>query len=184
MREIASAGQLRLSLLRWMIVLVPLVLLLGMASARLSSSAASDAWYAALRKPAFAPPGGWIGAIWTVLYILIGAALALVAAARRAIGRRAAIALFAVQLAINLAWAPIFFAAHLAALAFWWIVLLFAAAVAATALFFRVRRAAGLLMLPYLAWLLMAGAIAFEIDRMNPGAQALVPAGADTQISF
>lgn len=184
MREIASPGQLRLSLLRWMIVLVPLVLLLGTASARFSSSAASDAWYAALRKPSFAPPGGWIGAIWTLLYVMMGIAVALVAGARRAIGRGAAIALFAVQLAINLAWAPIFFRAHAATLASWWIVLLFAAALATTALFFRVRRQAGLLMLPYLAWLLVAGAIAFEIDRMNPGARTLVPAGKATQIEL
>ena len=56
MTELASRGQLRGSLLRWALVLVPVLLLLGMLSAQLGGSGAGNPWFAALAKPALYPP--------------------------------------------------------------------------------------------------------------------------------
>jgi benzodiazapine receptor len=170
MGEIASRGQIRMAGLRWGIVLVPLILLLGLASGRLSGSGYGNDWFAALAKPGFTPPGWMFGVAWSLLYLMMGVALVMIVAARGARGRGRAIGLFAVQLVLNLAWSPLFFAAHRIWPAFGLIlvILLFAALTARA--FWAIRRPAGLLMLPYLAWLCLAAALNFEIGRMNPAA--------------
>lgn len=180
--EIASSGQLRMAFLRRALFIVPLVLLLGMASGVLSNSGYDNRWFAALAKPWFVPPG-WVFAVaWTILYILQGLALALILQSRGSSGRGKAIGAFVVQLALNLLWSPLFFAAHQVQAAFWLVVLIFAAALATTIMFARIRRRAGLLMLPYLAWLLFAGLLTYSIDMMNPGAETLAPEAPSTQI--
>lgn len=180
--QIASPGQLRMSLARWALLCVPLVLLLGTASGALSGSGADDPWYAALDKPSFQPPGWAFGVVWPILYALMGLALAIVINARGSRHRKTAIALFVVQLALNLAWSPLFFAGHQVTLAFWWILLMIVAAVAATWAFSRVRTSAALLLLPYLAWLCFAATLNFAIDQRNPDAETLAPNGPSTQI--
>ena len=184
MNQLASTGQLRMVFLRWALVTVPLVLLLGIASGALAGSGYGNAWFAALRKPGFTPPGWTFAAAWTILYIMQGMALALVLQARSAPGRAAAIAAFVVQLALNLAWSPLFFAAHRAHAALWLIGAIFVAAAAAAVLQGRVRRVAGLLMLPYLAWLLFAAVLNLAIVAMNPDAETLAPGGSTTQIGL
>ena len=184
MGQLASAGQLRMELLRCALVAVPLVVLLGLASSILAGSGDDNRWFAALAKPAFTPPGWVFGVAWTILYAMQGLALALVWQARGSPGRLTAAAAFALQLALNLAWAPLFFGAHRVHAALWLIAAMFAAAVATTILFARIRRTAGLLMLPYLAWLLFAALLNQRIDAMNPGADALAPAARSTQITL
>lgn len=184
MGQIASHSQLRMAFIRWALVLVPLVLLLGLASGWVSNSGYGNAWFDALRKPAFMPPGWAFGAAWTVLYILMGFALALIVAARRARGREVAIALFVVQLILNLAWSPLFFAAHQVTAAFALILILIGAVALTAWRFWAIRRVAGLLLLPYLAWLLFAAALNFAILDLNPDAESLAPGRARTQISL
>ena len=184
MGEIASPSQLRMSFLRSALFTVPLVLLLGIGSGRLSGSGYGNPWFDALTKPDFMPAGWVFGAAWTILYVMLGLALAIVLHARRARGRGLAIALFVVQLAMNLAWSPLFFAAHEVDAAFWLIVAIFVTAAVATWLFARIRLSAGLLMLPYLAWLIFAGLLTFEIGRLNPEAEMLAPGGSSTQIAL
>lgn len=176
MTEIASRAQLRLSYLRWALVTVPLILLLGTVSGVAAGSAASNPWFAALRKPDFMPPPVAFPVAWTILYICLGLTLALILHARGARGRPLALTLFLVQLALNYSWSPLFFAAHKVSLAFWVIVVMLVIAAACAFLFFRIRRAAGLLMLPYLAWLVFAGALTHAVDRLNPDAEVAVPA--------
>jgi benzodiazapine receptor len=171
-----------MTFLRQALITVPLVVLLGIASGVLSGSGYDNGWFAALDKPAFTPPG-WVFAVaWTILYTMLGLALALVLHARGSRFRRVAAAAFAVALLLNLAWSPLFFAAHSVHAALWLIGAMFAAALLATWLFARVRTGAALLMLPYLGWLLFAGLLNLEIDRMNPDAAALAPGRANTQI--
>ncbi len=102
--------------------------------------------------------------------------------ARGARGRGVAIMLFLVQLVCNFAWSPLFFAAHEATLAFYLLIVIFVLATVTTVLFGRIRALAAWLMLPYLAWLAFASLLAYDIDRMNPNANDLVPPGMRTQI--
>jgi tryptophan-rich sensory protein len=176
MTEIASRAQLRMSYLRWALVTVPLILLLGTFSGVAANSGYSNAWFAALRKPAFMPPAWAFPVAWTILYICLGLALALILHARGARGRPLALTLFLVQLVLNFAWSPLFFAAHKVSLAFGVIVAMVVIAAVAAFLFFRIRRTAGLLMLPYLAWLVFAGMLNHAIGSLNPDAELAAPA--------
>lgn len=176
MGELASKSQLRMSFARWAIVTVPLVLFLGFLMGRLSGSGFGNPWFDALQKPAWFPPGWLFPVAWTSLYIMLGIAIALVLDARGARGRGIAIALFIVQLLLNLAWSPTFFAAHEVTIALWIIIALIAAAGATALAFSRIRPAAAWLMLPYLAWLCFAAVLNYEMDRLNPDAETMMPA--------
>ncbi|MBB4085798.1 TspO/MBR family protein [Sphingomonas carotinifaciens] len=171
-----------MSFLRWAIVTVPGVLLLGFASGRSVPSGSENGWYVALTKPELTPPGWVFPVAWTTLYILLGLALAVVLNARGARGRGVAVGLFAVQLALNLAWTPTFFGAHRVTLAFAIIVAMLLASIATTFAFARIRRVAAWLMLPYLVWISFAGVLTWSIGRLNPGADTLVPGARTSQM--
>lgn len=182
MTGIASRSQLRMSFLRYALFTVPAILLLGTLSGVASNSGYENDWFAALAKPSIMPPSRAFPVAWTSLYILLGLALALVLHARGARGRGLAIALFLVQLALNFAWSPVFFGAHQVWPAFGLIVAMIVLAGIAALLFARIRALAGALMIPYLAWLLFAAALNFQIAQLNPGAAALVPAQSSADI--
>lgn len=127
------------------------------------------AWYEGLRKPGFTPPNWVFPVVWTTLYVLIawaGARLAVLP------GAGIAMALWAAQIALNTLWTPVFFGAHrlgagMAVLALLWLVV---AALLVAA--FRLDLWAGLMLLPYLVWLSIAGALNFRLWRDNPQAGA------------
>jgi tryptophan-rich sensory protein len=144
--------------------------LLGGASGWLSNSGYENGWFAALRKPAFMPPGWAFGVVWPILYLLLGVALAMILAEPRSPRRKAALALFAIQMLLNFAWSPIFFGAHDIKLGQIVIFAMVVIAAAAAGQFYRLRKAAGLLMVPYLAWLIFAAMLNSAIDGLNPGA--------------
>ncbi|MBD3730502.1 MAG: tryptophan-rich sensory protein [Sphingomonadales bacterium] len=166
MTALASQGQLRASIIRWSLFTVPLCLLLGFLSGMVAGSGPGNAWFDGLVKPAIYPPPATFGIVWSILYVMMGFALALVCAAWGARGRTAAIVAFAVQFAINLAWSPVFFALHQITAA----LVVIGVLALTVVLFWRVRRAAGLLLLPYLAWVLFASALNWQFLQANPGA--------------
>jgi len=184
MSELASAGQLRMSFLRVSLVTVPLILFLGILSGALAGSGEGNAWFAALAKPAAMPPGWVFPVAWTLLYILIGFALAMIVWARGAIGRSIAIGLFALQFALNLAWSPTFFAAHKIDIAFAIILTMILLTIATILAFARIRARAALLMVPYLAWLCFAAWLNHSIETLNPGVETLAPGGGSTQVQL
>ena len=78
--------------------------------------------------------------------------------------------LFFIQLVLNFAWSPIFFAGHDIVLAKYVIFIMAVIAAAAAGQFWRLRAAAGLLMVPYLAWLIFAAILNATIQQLNPNA--------------
>ncbi len=170
MNRLASPAQLRASFFRWTLFLVPLVLLLGFLSGQAAGSTADSPWFAALAKPATFPPPLVFPIVWAALYALMAIAFALVCAAWGARFRRAAVVLFVVQLAINLAWTPVFFALHEMKVALAVILALDVAVLITTALFWRVRRLAGWLMAPYVLWILFATVLNWQFLELNPRA--------------
>ncbi len=167
MTGLASKRQLRASLVRWALFTVPLVVLLGFLSGRVGSNA-NSAWFQSLVKPDIFPPPMWFGIVWTILYVLMGIALAIVCAAWGARGRTAAIVAFALQLAVNLAWSPVFFGLHRIREGLIVIGVLDVLVLITIVLFWRVRRSAALLLLPYLAWIAFATLLNYEFLRLNP----------------
>jgi tryptophan-rich sensory protein len=182
--ELASRSQLRMSFLRYALFTVPAILLLGTLSGRAANSGYGNPWFDALQKPSFMPPGWAFPVAWTILYICLGLALALILHAKGAKGRPLALGLFFAQLLLNYAWSPVFFALHEVGTAFVLIAGMILISIAAAVLFFRIRRNAGLLMLPYIAWLCFAAALNWQIMALNPDAEQLVPGGSTTDIEL
>ena len=177
MNTLASRGQLRASFIRWALFTVPLVFLLGFLSGMVGSP--DSAWFQSLEKPAIYPEPKWFGIVWSVLYVMIGLAVAMVASAWGARGRTAALWMFAAHFVLNLVWTPVFFGAQQIMGALVVIALMVVTLIAVIALFWKVRKAAGLLLLPYLAWVLFAGLLNFQFLQLNPdGGAAASESGA------
>ncbi len=149
------------------------IVAIGSLSGVVSNSGYSNQWFADLTKPGFMPPGWLFGVAWTTLYTLMGIALALVWVSPTGQERTTALRLFFAQLIVNFAWSPIFFGARLIEFGLLTILLLFVLVVLTAWRFWRIRPLAGLLLVPYLAWLCLATALNFEIGRLNPGADAM-----------
>lgn len=167
MRAQTLGGARRADLLALMAFLA-LCLLVG-ALGGLVTSSSLGSWYAQLRKPSFNPPNGVFGPVWTTLYILM--AIAAWRVFRRRDGgrlRMAGLVLWGVQLALNLGWSCLFFGLRSPPAAAVEVVVLLAAILATAVAFWRVDRAAGLLLVPYLAWVAFATVLTFEIWRLNP----------------
>jgi translocator protein len=182
MNQLASASQLRMSLLRWALFVIPAVMFLGFLSGAVSGSSDDSGWYLSLMKPDLQPPSWVFPVAWTTFYFMIGLAFAMVLHARGARYRGLAITLFIIQFAINLAWSPFFFGQHKISTAFYIILAMIVAAIATTFAFGRVRKAAAWLMVPYLVWITFAAGLNFEIDRLNPDAETLYVPAATSQI--
>ncbi|WBH16997.1 TspO/MBR family protein [Sphingomonas radiodurans] len=171
-----------MSLARWALVCVPLVVLLGFLSSRSVPTGNDNRWYSALVKPALTPPDWLFPVAWSTFYIMIGFALAMILNARGARGRGLAVALFAGQLGLNLAWSPLFFGAHLVGWALLTIVGMLLLSIATTFQFARIRRTAAWLMVPYLVWLSFATGLNWRIGQLNPDAETLVPGARTSQV--
>lgn len=140
-------------------------------AAAVGAVASMDAqdFYGQLAKPGWAPPASVFGPVWTMLYLLMGGAAWLVWRERPSQSVDGALGLYIVQLAANALWSWLFFGWHQGAIAFGEVLLLFAL-IAVTALaFWRVRPLAGLLLLPYLAWVGFASALTWAVWQRNPG---------------
>lgn len=124
-------------------------------------------WYEALQKPAFNPPSWLFGPVWGVMYLLNAVALGLVLKARRSAARNTALLAFAVQLVLNAAWTPVFFGAQSIGGALLVIVALLAAIVWTILAAGQVRRWAGHLLWPYLAWVGFATVLNASIWLLN-----------------
>jgi len=171
MTELASKQQLRAAFLRWSLVTVPLIVLLGYISGVAAGSTAQNPWFQTLVKPGIYPPPQVFGIVWTVLYILMGLALAMLITAHGARGRGLAIAVFIVQLALNLAWSPLFFGMYRISAAFYLLCAIDVAALATVLLAARVRPLAAALLAPYLAWVLFATLLNWQFLELNPDAE-------------
>jgi benzodiazapine receptor len=169
MNRLASPAQLRASFVRWALFTVPLVMLLGFLSGQVGDSA-RDPWFIALDKPSIFPPPAAFGIVWSILYFMMGLAAAMVCAAWGSRYRGPAIFAFVIQLLINLAWSPTFFGAHQITYALYVIVALVVAVLITIWLFWKVRKAAALLLVPYLAWISFASVLNYEFLRLNPDA--------------
>ncbi len=141
------------------------------ATAAIGAFASIDAkdFYAALNQPAWSPPPGVFGPVWSVLYVMMCAAAWLVVRQRGLPVARPALWLYGVQLVLNALWTWLFFRWHLGAFAFVEVLLLLAMVVATARVFWRAQPLAGWLMLPYLAWVGFASALTFAMWRLNPG---------------
>lgn len=124
-------------------------------------------FYEELAKPAFSPPGWLFPVAWAILYSAMATAMWFVLRAGSR-DRFILLALYIVQLAVNLIWPWLFFTQKALGLAFFWLVLLWVLALIMLVQFARESRIAMWLLIPYQLWLTFAGILNFCIARLNP----------------
>ncbi len=124
------------------------------ALASLINASQIPTWYAGLSHPAIAPPNWVFPPVWTTLYVLM--AVAAWRVWKQTHLRSTEMTAYAIQLVLNFAWSAIFFGLRRIGIALIEITVLDLAVLATTILFFRRDRLAGLLFVPYLAWVLFA----------------------------
>ncbi len=143
-------------------------LALTFVTAAIGSRFLPDEWYRKLNKPSWNTPNSIFAPVWTTLYLLMAAAAWLV---WRRYGISAALlplSLFVVQLLLNAAWSWLFFGRHqirnalLEMVALW--IFIFATLIS----FWRLDMPAGILLLPYLAWVSFAMVLNWAIWQKNP----------------
>lgn len=122
-------------------------------------------WYDGLRKPVWFPPKWVFPVAWTALYIVMAVAAMRVGGIA---GNGQAMAFWALQIALNTLWTPVFFGLHKMRAGMVVMVLLWLSVAATTWTFFGLDFVAGLLFVPYLVWVCIAFALNLASIRLNP----------------
>ena len=124
--------------------------------------------YEVFIKPPFSLPGNLFGVAWTTLYVLMGVALFLFRQAEPAEkDLNEGNLLFYVQLFLNFLWPIIFFRLQLPLAAFFELILLFIFVALTAIKFYQTNKLSGILLLPYLLYVLYAGYLNFAIWYLN-----------------
>ena len=126
-------------------------------------------WYASLQKPSFAPPNWLFAPVWITLFTLMGVSTYLVW--NKGLQRRdvkTALFVFGIQLVLNALWSFLFFGLQSPFFGFIGIVVLWAAIALTIMSFYRVSKKAGLLLIPYIAWVSIAMILNISIWVLNP----------------
>lgn len=122
-------------------------------------------WYDELEKPDWTPPNWLFPVAWTTLYLCMAGAGARVALLP---GNGLAMALWALQIALNTLWTPVFFGLQRIRAGMIVLLCLWVAVAACMLALFQLDWIAGLLFLPYLVWVSVAAALNFSVMRLNP----------------
>jgi translocator protein len=124
-------------------------------------------WYAGLRKPSFTPPPWVFGPAWSLLYLLMAIAAWRVWLLPEDPSRDAALLWFAVQLAVNAAWSPVFFGMERPDWALAVLTALLISLSITVIQFFKLDPMAGWMLVPYLAWVIFATVLNIAIVTLN-----------------
>ena len=132
------------------------------------TSSAIPEWYATLVKPSFSPPNGIFAPVWTILYIMMGLAAALVW--QKGLQNpqvRTALIAFLIQLILNMIWSVLFFGLRAPLYGLVDILFLWGMILVTIARFSRVSISAALLLIPYILWVTFATGLNFGIFLLN-----------------
>ncbi|WP_447895388.1 TspO/MBR family protein [Vreelandella sp. GE22] len=158
MRALTRNQQIK-GLIGWLVLAY-----IAAAIAAVASINAAD-FYESLQQPAWAPPAWLFGPMWTTLYGLMGIAAWL---AWREPRHRPALTMFLVQLALNALWTWLYFVWQLGMIAFIGVVALWVLILITLVKFWRLQPLAGVLLVPYLAWVGLACALTWSTWQLNP----------------
>lgn len=149
------------------IVNIAIPLAIGAVGAFFTASSVKT-WYVTLAKPSFNPPNTIFAPVWTALYIIMGISAYLVWQKRHTIKHfPRTIAIYLMQLILNLMWSFIFFYAHQIGVALIEIVFLLFIIILNAVTFYKIDKAAGLLYIPYILWVSFATVLTYNIFILN-----------------
>lgn len=125
-------------------------------------------WYPNLNKPSFNPPNWLFAPVWTTLFVLIGIAAYLVWIKRdKIVHFPRTVAIYLIQLILNLSWSFIFFYKREIGFALAEIILLLIFIVINASIFYKINKWAGLLFIPYFLWVSFASFLTYNIFILN-----------------
>jgi benzodiazapine receptor len=125
-------------------------------------------WYLTLAKPSFNPPNGIFPPVWTTIFVLMGISAYLVWQRRDTITHfPRTVAIYLIQLILNLMWSFIFFYAHQIGVALLEIVFLLLVIIVNAITFYKINKLAGLLFIPYVLWVSFATVLTYNIFTLN-----------------
>jgi len=124
-------------------------------------------WYATLNKPSFSPPNWLFGPVWTILFILMAIAAFLVFQTKDNSKRKTALTFYFIQLVFNSFWSILFFGLHSPKFAFFEIIILWILILITLIKFLKIKKIAGLLLVPYLLWVSFASILNLFIWLIN-----------------
>ncbi len=128
------------------------VLLVQLAASWATATTVST-WYPTLERAPWTPPGWVFGPVWTVLYIVMTVAVWMVYRTDAPKSdKTTAYVLYSIQLFFNALWSFVFFAWQAQGWALVNLTVLMILIVWTGMAFYVVKRAAGLMLLPYLFW--------------------------------
>ena len=149
-----------------LIICIIIPLAVGGLSALLTMGSMQD--FEALNQPPLSPPGWLFPVVWTILYILMGIASYIVLETPSTPDdTKNAFKAYFLQLGFNFFWSIIFFTLGAYEIAFAWLIVLLALIIVTTVRFWRINRLAGILMVPYIAWVSFAGYLNLAIAYIN-----------------
>ncbi|EDM34318.1 integral membrane protein [Pedobacter sp. BAL39] len=127
-------------------------------------------WYPTINKPSFNPPNWIFQPVWTTLFVLIGISAYLVWQRRASIAHfPRTVAVYAIQLVLNVMWSFLFFYARNIGMASFEIVVLLIVIIINARVFYKINKVAGLLFIPYILWVSFAAVLTFSIYQLNHG---------------
>lgn len=152
---------------KYMSYIVSILISLGIGGLSAFLTKDSMPIYSAINRPALSPPPELFPIVWTVLFVLMGIAAGIIWCSN---GRQidSALLFYGAQLVFNFCWTLIFFNFRAYLAAFIWLCLLLVLIGITMIKFFRIKKTAGWLLLPYFAWVCFAGYLNFMIWQLNP----------------
>lgn len=143
----------------------------------LVTSTGPGSWYDEIAKPPFTPPSWIFAPAWITLYTLMGISLYLIwmeitsppfQEGKKKKQAQTALLLFAGQLFLNVLWSFIFFGMQSPLYGLIEIILLWLVIMATMIAFWRIKKTAALLLIPYLLWVTFAATLTYSIFILNP----------------
>ena len=127
-------------------------------------------YFKIVSKPPLSPPTWVFPVMWTILYLMLGAASYLVWVSGASNARRdRALTVYGLGLAVNFLWPIVFFTMRFYLTAFVLLLLLWILAVVTALLFSCIEEKAGKLLIPYIVWLSFAAYLNVGVWLLNRG---------------
>jgi len=123
-------------------------------------------WFVNLNKPWFTPPNWLFGPVWITLYTLMGVSLYLVWN-KGLKNAKLPVSIFGLQLALNTIWSVIFFGLQNTFAALVEILFMWAAILATIITFYKIDKRAGVVLIPYIAWVTIATFLNYFVFVLN-----------------
>ncbi len=144
--------------INWKLLVISLGITFGVSILSTFLTSDSAMKYQQLEKPPLSPPSEIFGIVWPILFFLMSISLYLVLNSNASKKEKHGGAiLYGIQLFLNFFWTLIYFNLDAKLLAFVWLILLLVVVVIMAVDFYNINKLAGILLIPYILWLLFAG---------------------------